>query len=277
MKLTAKVAVVTGASMGIGEAIARLFVEQGAFVVLSSRDQHRAEAARQRICTAASAKPALAGGPAIGALDRTITVACDVRCRAEIERLAAEAMARFGCLDIWVNNAGLGLADTVADMDMTRCRDMFDTNLFGAIHGMQVAAAIMVRQGSGTIVNISSAAGEVTMPYGGAYSASKAALSAVSRAANFELYGTGVNVVTVCPGYIPQTNFSANVVLGQNAKRIRTQRGGTPRQVAEAVLSAYQHRRRNVVVPAFYGAIIALSRFAPGLTEYLTRRAVKPL
>src|SRR5208282_2073100 len=136
MILNGKVAVITGASMGIGEAIAKLFAVEGASVVLSSRDLQRAEEARARV----------------GYTERTMTVACDVRSREQIERLAAETLARFGRIDIWVNNAGHGLSDTVADMNMAQCRAMFDTNFFGAIDGIQVAAAIMKKQGSGTII-----------------------------------------------------------------------------------------------------------------------------
>jgi short-subunit dehydrogenase len=278
MTLTGKVAVITGASMGIGEAIAKLFVEQGASVVLSSRDQQRAEAARQRIVTAARVASATTGNPVPSASDRTIANACDVRSREEIERLAVDTMGRFGRLDIWVNNAGHGLSDTVVEMDMAQCRDMFDTNLFGAIEGMQVAAAIMRRQGSGSIINISSVAGYIAVPYAAAYSATKAAITAIGRGANVELRGTGVNVVTVCPGYI-RTNFSQNVVRGRMPGRRRdpTQRGATAEQVARAVLRGYLRRRREVIVPAYYWAAIALYRAVPGVVESAMERSMKPL
>jgi short-subunit dehydrogenase len=197
MKLQGKVAVVTGASMGIGEAVAALFVKEGARVAISSRDLPRAEAARQRIAST----------------DRTLALACDVRRRADLEALLKTTVDRFGRVDIWVNNAGHGLVDSIENMSMADCRAMFDTNLFGAIEAMQLAIAQMKRQGGGTIVNVSSVAGHIAVPYMAAYCATKAALNQMGRAARMELRGTGVNVMTVCPGFV-STSFSANAIKG---------------------------------------------------------------
>src|SRR5258706_7580314 len=117
MRMNGKIAVITGGSMGIGEAIAKAFANEGASVVITSRDVARAEAARVRI----------------GHADRTLAVACDVQRRADLEALLRATLERFGRVDIWVNNAGHGLIDSVEQMSIAECRDMFDTNLFGAI------------------------------------------------------------------------------------------------------------------------------------------------
>ena len=143
MELDAKVAVITGASMGIGEELAKLLAARGATVVLTSRDAARAEAARARV----------------GRPERTLALACDVRNREEIERVASLTLHNFGRIDIWINNAGHGLEDSVEKMDMAQCRSMFDTNFFGTVDAMQVVIPIMRRQGSGAIINISSVAG----------------------------------------------------------------------------------------------------------------------
>src|SRR5881227_3492825 len=110
--LSGKVVVVTGASMGIGEAIAKVFADHGAGVVLLSRDAGRAEAARGRI----------------GHTDRTLALSCDVRNREEIDRVLSLTLHHFDRIDVWVNNAGRGLLDSVATLDMVACRDVFDTN-----------------------------------------------------------------------------------------------------------------------------------------------------
>ncbi len=261
MRLTGKVAVVTGASMGIGEAIARRFVEEGASVVLSSREAARVEAARARI----------------GYSERTLAVTCDVRNGEEIDRLIALTLHNFGRCDIWVNNAGHGLMDTVEKLDLDQCRSMFETNLFGAIHGMQVAIAAMRRQGGGTVINISSMAGIVPLPGSAAYSASKAALNAIGKAARLELMGSGVHVMTVCPGYIA-TDFALNAVKGSDPKRIgaAARRGISPDQVAHAVVEGYLKQKSEVIVPWTYQFIVKLYQLLPQVVENYMARNLRP-
>src|SRR5512137_1382153 len=133
MEMDGKVVVVTGASMGIGEEISRIFAEHGANVVILSRDSSRAEAARHRV----------------GHTERTLALACDVRNREEIDRVMGLTLHHFDRVDIWVNNAGFGMRDSIGSMDMTVCRDLMDTNLFAAIEGMRAVLPVMREQGSG--------------------------------------------------------------------------------------------------------------------------------
>ena len=184
MKLEGKVAVITGASMGIGEAIAKLFMQEGAKVVLCSRDLARTKAAEQRI----------------GGGTNTLSVACDVSKRDQVDALVKATVAKFGRIDIFVNNAGFGLNDAVADMDMAEFRRMFDTNLFGAVECMQAVIPIMRQQGGGDIVNISSVSGHIATPYMSGYAATKHAMNAIGKAGRMELLRHNINVLTVCPG-----------------------------------------------------------------------------
>src|ERR1700721_1280648 len=209
MDLTGKIVVVTGASMGIGEAIAKSFADRGASIVLLSRDAARVDAARGRT-----------GHP-----ERTVAISCDVRHREEIDRVIALTVHHFERIDVWVNNAGHGLMDTVAEMAMSSCHDMFETNVFGAVSAMQAVIPVMRQQGGGTIINISSVAGHIPLPFHAAYSATKFALNAIGKAAGVELKKDGVHVLTVCPGYV-RTNFSKNVVLGNEQKRGGRDSGG---------------------------------------------------
>jgi short-subunit dehydrogenase len=162
-------------------------------------------------------------------------------------------------------------------MDMDACRAMFDTNLFGAISGMQVVTPVFVQQRSGTIINISSVAGHIPVPFKGAYSATKFALNAIGKAARVELDGTGVNVLTVCPGYIA-TNFSKNVVRGHERKRLggAVRRGPTPDVVARATLDGYLKGKREVVVPRRDGLMVKFYQLWPGAVEWAMRRMVQP-
>jgi short-subunit dehydrogenase len=260
MRLIGKVAVVTGASMGIGEAIAKKCAEEGANVVLTSRDQARAEAARNRV----------------GYYERTMAAACDVKQREQIEQLLRSTLEYLGHIDIWVNNAGHGLMDSVAEMDMQQCREMFDTNLFGAIDAMQLVIPVMKKQGKGTIINISSVAGHIAVPNMAAYSATKFAMNAIGKAARVELAGTGVHVLTVCPGYIA-TDFGANAVKGKDAQRISkaARRIGVDR-CANAVFNGYLKNKREVVVPWSDWILINIYRFWPGFIEFFMRRMRRP-
>ncbi|MBV8205267.1 MAG: SDR family oxidoreductase [Acidobacteria bacterium] len=265
MKLEGKVAVITGGSMGIGEAIARVFVSEGAAVALTSRDQHRAEAARERIA---------------GETGKVLPVACNVRHRPDLDAVAEAAMSKFGRIDVWVNNAGHGLLDSVEQMKPADYRSLFDTNLFGAIEGMQAALAVMRAQRSGTIINISSVAGHIPVPYMAAYSASKAALNVIGRAAAIELRNSGIHIMTVCPGYIA-TDFPVNATRGTDQWRLSPSqprnRSVPPEVVALATLNGYLKKRREVIVPSYYRAFIALYRTVPAIIESSMTRMLRPV
>jgi short-subunit dehydrogenase len=259
-QLTGKVAVITGASMGIGEAIARLFAENGARVVLLSRDSGRVEAAR-------------AG---IGFPDQTLALACDVRHREEIDRAIGLTLHHFQRIDIWVNNAGRGILNSVAAVSMAEVRDIFETNLFAAMEGMKAVIPIMQQQGGGAIINISSVAGHIPLPFHAIYSATKFAMNAIGKAARIELASAGINVLTVCPGYV-RTDFGANAIRGNDYKAVRPRavRGITAERVARAVLTGYLKNKREVVVPWFMHPVVKLYQLFPGLVEWSMRRMAK--
>lgn len=260
MELTGKVVVVTGASMGIGEALAKVFAEQGAGVVLLSRDTARAEAARERI----------------GFAERTIALSCDVRHSEEIDRVLGLTLHHFKRVDVWVNNAGHGLMDSIAELDSPASHELFETNFFGALSGMQAVIPVMRQQGGGAIINISSVAGHIPLPFHGAYSASKFALNAVGKAAAVELKKDGIHVLTVCPGYVA-TAFSQNAVRGSEAKTVRPGaiRGITAARVARATLRGYLKGKREVIVPWWMHVPVKLYQLFPGLVEWGMVRMAK--
>src|SRR5450631_3152450 len=253
MELVGQVVVVTGASMGIGEAIAKVFAEEGASVVLLSRDAARAEAARARI----------------GCADRTVALSCDVRNSEEIDRVLALTLHHFKRIDVWVNNAGHGLFDSVSQMEMSAFRDMFETNFFGAI-------PVMRQQGGGTIVNISSVAGHIPLPFHAAYSATKYALNALGKAAGVELKKEGIHVLTVCPGYV-RTAFSENAVRGNELKKVRpaSVRGITAERVARATLRGYLKQKREVIVPWTMHVPVKFYQLFPTVVEWAMGRMAK--
>jgi short-subunit dehydrogenase len=257
MELSGKVVVVTGASMGIGEEIAKIFADHGASVVMLSRDAGRVEAARGRI----------------GNGERTLAMACDVKHREDVDRVIGLTLHHFKRIDVWVNNAGHGLLDSVAQVDMAACREMFETNLFGAVGAMQAVIPVMRQQGGGTIINISSVAGHIPLPFHAAYSATKFALNAMGNAARVELKKDGIHVLTVCPGYV-RTAFSENAVRGNELKRVRpgSVKGITAERVARATLRGYLKRKREVIVPWSMYVPVRIYQHFPGLVEWVMGR-----
>jgi uncharacterized protein len=257
MDLSGKIVVVTGASMGIGEAIAKIFVDSGATVILLSRDAGRAEAARTRI-----------GHP-----ERTLALACDVCNREEIDRVIGLTLHHYQRVDVWVNNAGHGLMDSVAALEMSACRATFDTNFFGAVASMQAIIPVMKQCGSGAIINISSVAGHIPLPFHSVYSATKFAMNAFGKAARIELRSSGINVMTVCPGYV-RTDFSKNALRGRETKTVRPSavRGISAERVARATLNGYLKNKREVIVPWTMHVPIKIYQLFPGLVEMAMTR-----
>jgi uncharacterized protein len=255
MRLQGKVAVITGASMGIGEAIAKLFLREGAKLVLCARDVGRVQVAA----------------------DTSLAVACDVSKREQVDALAEAAVRRFGRIDIWVNNAGFGLNDSVEKLDITQLRQMFDTNFFGMIECMQAVIPVMRQQGGGDIVNISSVSGHIATPYMGGYAATKHAMQAIGMAARMELKRHNINVVTVCPGYIA-TDFAKNMLKGSQPERVgaSARYGAGADVVARDTLKALLKRKRQAVTPWFYWIPMKIYENAPGLVERRIRKSLRP-
>lgn len=252
--------VVTGASMGIGEAIAQRFAAEGASVVLLSRDAARAEAARARI----------------GFAERTVAFSCDVRHAEEIDRVLALTVHHFKRVDVWINNAGHGVLDSVEKMDPAACHEMFETNFFGAVSAMQAVIPVMRQQGGGCIINISSVAGHIPVPFHAAYSATKFALNAIGKAAGVELRKDGIHVLTVCPGAV-RTSFGENAVRGSEVKKVRPDkvRGITAERVANVTMHGYRKRKREVIVPWTMHVPVKLYQLFPWVVEWAMGRMAK--
>jgi short-subunit dehydrogenase len=259
MKCKDHVVVITGASMGIGEAVARELVAQGARVVMTSRSAERLQEAAARIASPAA-----------------ITMACDVSSPEQIAKLPGEVSSRLGRIDGWINNAGYGMLDTIESMSLDKCRELFETNFFGAIACMQAVIPVMKRQGRGTIVNVSSVVGHLPLPYMSTYCASKHALNALSESAHLELAPAGIRVVSVCPGRV-RTEFNRNTVRGSNGRRLgeNIQRGISAERCAKAIVRAYVSGAREVFVPWHGWWTSHLYELCPAVVEIALRRMMK--
>ena len=218
--LDGQVAVVTGAAQGIGAAIARAMSAQGAAVVVADLDGSRA----RQVAADLSAD-------ALG-------ISCDVTDEASVAALAAAAVDRFGRLDAFVNNAGITRDASLRNMTLADFRAVIDVHLVGSWLGVRAAADVMRQQGSGSIVNISSISGKVGNPGQTNYSAAKAGIVGLTKAAAKELAGKGIRVNAVQPGLIrtPMTEAMPPAVWEQKQAEVPLGRAGTAEEVADAVV-----------------------------------------
>ena len=216
-RIAGKLALITGASSGIGLACARRFAAEGADLVLWARRQDRLKSAASEL----------------GGKVKVRTAAVDIRDRAAVNR-AAESLVKDGAVpDILLNNAGLaaGLAKihegNPDDWDL-----MIDTNVKGLLNVTRAFLAHMVARGSGHVVNIGSSAGHQVYPMGNVYNASKFAVRALNEAINVDLAGTPLRCSSVDPGYV-RTDFAAVRFKGDAAKAKKTYEGFTPLEAAD--------------------------------------------
>jgi len=177
--------VVTGASKGIGKAIALYFGAQGFDVAICARDAKKLEAVAAEL-------------RATGAL--VISSVCDVTNQQQILQFAAEVEKQWGCIDVLVNNAGQYLSGRVIDEPQGHLEQLIETNLYSAYYFSRAFVEKMMAQKSGHIFNISSIAGLQAYPNGGSYSISKFAMTGLSKALREELKNEGVKVTNVAPG-----------------------------------------------------------------------------
>jgi uncharacterized protein len=159
---------------------------------------------------------------------------------------------------------------------MQACHELFETNFFGAMSSMQAVIPVMRQQGGGTIINISSVAGHIPLPFHASYSATKFALNAIGKAANVELKRDGIHVLTVCPGYV-QTAFGENAVRGNELKKVRpgSVRGITADRVARATLRGYLKGKREVIVPWTMHLPVKLYQLFPAVVDWTMSRMAR--
>src|ERR1700721_473389 len=184
--LTGQTAVITGGAQGLGFAIAERFVAEGARVVLGDVNLEATEVAAKQL----------------GGSDVAVAVRCDVTQAADVETLIQTAIERFGSLDIMVNNAGITRDATMRKMTEEQFDQVIDVHLKGTWNGIRAAAAIMRENKRGAIVNMSSLSGKIGLAGQTNYSAAKAGIVGMTKAAAKELAHLGVRVNAIAPGLI---------------------------------------------------------------------------
>ena len=257
-----KTALVTGASSGIGAALARRLAAAGARVVLAGRDQARLDGV--------AAECRAWGGP-------TATAAGDLTHAATRERVVAAAVDLGGGIDLLVQNAGVTMNARFEDLDPAVLRGIFEIDFFAVVDLTRLALPSL-RERRGTILVISSLTGLVAPPTRSAYAAAKHALHGFFGSLRIELRQSRVGVTIACPGYV-DTPMRIRALLGDGSEQGHDQAAGkrmvSADQVAEASLRGVEKRKRLVLIGRDTRLARRLSLFAPALLDRVLARSTR--
>lgn len=259
-----KVAIVTGASQGLGLALAGRFAKAGARVVLVARGAERLEAAAQLLRDV--------GGDAT-------PVTADVTVPERAQSLADEVRSRFGRIDVLINNAGSSARKAILETTPDDFRQLMELNLISVVALTRACWPSLI-ESRGHLVNIGSLASKVAARYMGAYPATKFALAAYTQQLRLELEPTGLHVLLVCPGPIARNEpraRSAEELAGLPASAAQPGAGAKvgrirPEALADAIERACRRRRPELVVPGKARLLFAISQLSPAAGDWLLKR-----
>jgi len=256
-KYEGKLAVVTGASGGIGAALAKALYERGANVVLAARSIDKLEAFAAEL------------GP------RAAAIPLDVGDEDGVRRAFDDIRASFGAVDLLANNAGFGRFETVLDAPADSFERMMNVNYFGLVRCTRAVLPDMLARRDGVIVNVASIAGKTATAKSAGYSATKHAVLGFTNALRQELHGTGVRVMAVNPGPVRTAFFDIADPEGSYVSGVKSMMV-TPERVARETLAGLDRGKAEVNVPGWLGAAAKVSQALPiGLVNAFSVRFLK--
>lgn len=251
-KLTGKVIVITGASSGVGKALAYQCAEHGAIPVLIARRKELLEYISNDIYEKYSMESCL--------------FALDISDSEEVIQTFNTIYEKFGTVDVLINNAGFGIFDSVVAADMTDVKRMFDVNVIGLVSCTKSVLNRMLNQNKGHIINVASQAGKVATPKSSAYSATKHAVLGFTNSLRMEVAKTNINVTAVNPGPIQTTFFDIADKEGtylESVKRYIV----TPEKVARDIIRIISKPKRELNIPRWMNIGSIIYQLFPTLLE----------
>lgn len=253
MKPKNRVVILTGATEGIGYATARLLAREGCRLALAARRMEPLQSLVDELAAAGH---------------RAIAVPTDMGDTAQAAALAQKTVNAFGQLDVVINNAAIGLRESVLTLDEKEARRVMDVNYFGPVALIQAACPYLkANPDGGLIINISSIMGRRAMPGIAGYCASKAALEKMAESLRLELRADNIRVSMVYPG-VTVTRFNDNSLGSSQQGRGRVT-GVPPERVAQVILKAIETEKRDLFVTLFDRAFVTVSLLWPGLMDML--------
>jgi short-subunit dehydrogenase len=257
MKLTNKIVIITGASSGIGKALAEEFARRGANLVL---------AARQYV-TLCEIAQTLQDQYQI----KAVAVQCDVAIESDCEHLVNQAITTFGKIDILVNNAGISMRALFKDADVQVLKTLMDVNFWGTVYCTKYALPEIIKT-QGSVVGVSSIAGYKGLPGRTGYSASKFAMNGFLDALRVENLKTGVHVMTACPGFTSSNirNTALNKDGNQQGEStLHEEKMMTSEEVAKIIADGVEARERTLIMTGQGKLTVFLNKLIPGVLDKL--------
>lgn len=245
-----KVVIITGASSGIGEALAKRFAEPGTGLVLGARSLDKLDLLAKKLATS---------------FEDVITVRTDVSIEEDCRKLINKTIQKYGRIDVLVNNAGISMRAIFEDLDLSVLKNLMDVNFWGTVYCSKYALPHLLHT-KGSLIGVSSIAGYKGLPGRSGYSASKFAMHGFLETVRIENLKKGLHVLIACPGFT--TSNIRNTALGKDG----TQQGESPRdesemmsaeEVADHIYHAIEKRKRTLILTSQGKLTVRLNKFFP--------------